>query len=527
MWFKSCRFRLILAALSDPADIMPESFQDIQLVVRENQREARRKARQSLMLAALNGQGVNTADLARARGLVLRERENSIFSDAWIPLALFFLLGGLLAGRNGGMIALGLVLLVVVGVSTLWKNLSLLGVSYERRFDRSRVFPGEPIQLTIIVQNDKALPLTWLRFRDEVPVYPDTGDETQSIVGELIGRFTLENIFTMQSHERVERKAILRFPTRGFYKIGPVTYESGDIFTLFTREREHKYIDTVVVYPQIWPLEELGLPPKEPFGEVKVRHSLFTDPIRTRGIRDYRPEDRFRDVHWKATARRGQLQTKVYDPSTGMTMAVFLNVATFARHWMGYDPDLLERAISVAASVANYGIQQGWGVGFYANGAIPNSDQPIRVPPSRSPDQLSSVLEALAAVTEFATGSIDIMLLRESPQLPWVSTLVLVTAVVTDEILLALLRLKEAGRRVVLISLAEDPPPRIASGIHADPILIYHIPASTPAFSQKGETGSHLNRSATEAALSRIPTPEPVQLELEAIDDGPALQRRG
>ncbi len=78
------------------------------------------------------------------------------------------------------------------------------------------------------------------------------------------------------------------FPVRRFYyRIGPVTYESGDIFTLFTREREHKYIDTLVVYPQIWPLSELGLPPKEPFGEVKVRHSLFTDPIRTRGIRDY------------------------------------------------------------------------------------------------------------------------------------------------------------------------------------------------------------------------------------------------
>src|SRR5690606_18623314 len=98
-------------------------------------------------------------------------------------------------------------------------------------------------------------------------------------------------------------------------------------------------------------------------------------------------------------------QTKVYDPSTGMTMAVFLNVATFTRHWMGFDPDLLERAVSVAASICNYGIQEGWGVGVYANGAVPSSDQSIRVPPGRSPDQLGKILEALAAVTEFATGA--------------------------------------------------------------------------------------------------------------------------
>jgi uncharacterized protein (DUF58 family) len=260
-------------------------------------------------------------------------------------------------------------------------------------------------------------------------------------------------------------------------------------------------------------LAELGLPPKEPFGEVKVRHSLFTDPIRTRGIRDYNPQDRFRDVHWKATARRGQLQTKIYDPSTGMTMAVFLNVATFTRHWMGFDPELLERAISVAASIANYGVQQGWGVGVYANGAVPNSDQSIRVPPGRSPEQLGNVLEALAAVTEFATGSIEMMLLRESTQLPWISTIVLVSAVVTQDILVALLRLREAGRRVVLLALGDEPPPNLGPGQRLDSILIYHIPSTTPAF-QAG----HRSATATEAALSSIPTPEPVQLELEAVE---------
>jgi uncharacterized protein (DUF58 family) len=497
---------------------MPESIHDLQLVVRENQREARRRAQKNMMLAMAKGRPINPDQIVQARGLVLRERENSIFSDAWIPLAFFFVIVGLLAGRNTGFIALGLVLLIIVAVSTLWKNLSLFGVSYERDFDQTRVFPGEPIEMTITVQNDKTLPLTWLRFRDEIPVPAVTGDENQSVLGELTGRFTWQNIFTMQSHERVHRRTILRFPTRGFYKIGPVTYESGDIFTLFTVEREHKHIDTLVVYPQIWPLDELGLPPKEPFGEVKVRHSLFTDPIRTRGIRDYRPEDRFRDVHWKATARRGHLQTKVYDPSTGMTMAVFLNVATAARHWLGFDPDLLERAVSVAASVAIYGIQEGWGVGVYANGAMPNSDQPIRVPPSRSPDQMSFVLEALAAVTEFATGAIDTMVLRESPHLPWVSTIVVVTAIVTDELMLVLLRLHESGRRVVLISLAVEPPPRHVSGSRIDPVLIYHIPATTPAFTDSEKSKATRSRSATEAALSHIPTPEPVQLELESID---------
>jgi uncharacterized protein (DUF58 family) len=290
--------------------------------------------------------------------------------------------------------------------------------------------------------------------------------------------------------------------------LGPVTYKSSDIFTLFTIERTHNALETIVIYPQIYPLTALGLPAKEPFGEIKVTRSLFTDPIRTQGIRDYQPQDRFRDIHWKATAQRGHLQTKVYEPSTGMTMAVFLNVATMPRHWMGFNPDLMERAISVAGSVANYGVQMNWGVGVYANGAVPNSDQPIRVAPGRSPNQLTHILEALAAVTEFATSAIELMSLRESPNLPWVATIVLVTAVVTEEIAVSLLRLKEAGRRVVLISLEDEPPPK---GLGT--ILAYHIPSAAAASPSSGG----LNRAATAAALNNILTPGADEIALETL----------
>jgi uncharacterized protein (DUF58 family) len=136
---------------------------------------------------------------------------------------------------------------------------------------------------------------------------------------------------------------------------------------------------------------------------------------------------------------------------------------------------------------------------------VPNSDQPIRVSPGRSPDQLGHVLEALAAVTEFGTSSIEKMMLRESTRLPWASTMVLVTAVVTEEIMVGLIRLKEAGRRIVLISLANEPPPK---GLGT--LLSYHIPASAPAFQKEVR-----HFTATEAALGQIPVPDLMGLEFE------------
>jgi len=485
--------------------------EEIRVVPKERGSDRRRAARSRILRSIREGAPIpGMHEVARARGLLIQERENSIFSDAWIPIAVIFIIIGLVADRNAAMLALGLGLIVIAAVSNWWKRVSLVGVTYERQFDRSHVYPGEAIKMTLTITNNKPLPLTWLQFRDTAPLAPVEAGEFSVVASEVGGVYTLLTTVSVGGYERRRRESTFRFPRRGFYEIGPVTYVSGDIFTLFTVERQYRYTDRLVVYPRVHTLEELLLPAKEMFGEVKVYRSLFVDPIRTQGIRDYQPQDRFRDVHWKASARRGNLQTKVYDPTSGMNVVVFLNVATMARHWLGFDPSLLERAISVAASIASYAEENRWGIGFYANGSVPGSDQPIRVPPGRSPEQLMKILEAQAAVTEFATGSIELLMHRESRHLTWSATLVLVTSIVTDEIATALIRLNQAGRRITLITLADDPPTNRLEGI-----LSYHIPASAPAFQKERAVGS-----MTEASLASIPVPEAVNsgLDLDRTD---------
>jgi hypothetical protein len=86
--------------------------------------------------------------------------------------------------------------------------------------------------------------------------------------------------------------------------------------------------------------------------------------------------------------------------------------------------------------------------------------------PSRSPDQLTRILEALAAISALPTISIEELLNRESARLPWGATLAVITAVVTEDLLVVMSRLQAAGRRLVLLRL-DDPAlavevPRIA-----------------------------------------------------------------
>ena len=434
------------------------------------------------------------------RPRILRVRQEGMFSDAWFWLAGIFVIIGLLI-KADGFIALAACLLTTLPIAWLWNRRSLKGLDYQRRFDRQRVFPGETIEMTLEITNRKFLPLSWVRFEDEFPLSlaPDPAQARLSPSGSSETTGFLRSAFSIRWYERAERKYRLQCQRRGHYFLGPVKAESGDLFTLFTSQEERLVLDPIIVYPQVWPLSELGIPTRAPFGEVRTRHSLIQDPTRTRGIRDYRPEDGFRHVHWKASARRGDLQTRVYEPTTDMNLMIVLNVATLPKIWMGVLPDLLERAVAVAASIANHATEKKWSLGLLSNG-VPRSDQPIKVLPGRSPDQLTHVLEALAAVSSFATGSIENLLRAESPHIPLGATLVLVTAIVHEEILATLIQLRKAGRRVVLISLAAEPPPKKLEGI-----IVHHLPDDTPAFQHQGREAA-----TTAGTLAAIPVPEAV-----------------
>lgn len=403
-----------------------------------------------------------------------------MFNKFWLYLAVCLIPLGLLFEARS-LLVISALLLTVLPAAWAWNRYSLRHIVYQRLFGERRAFPGETIDLTLRLTNQKLLPLAWLLVEDQWPLALPLEDG--SLFPSPAGQIGFcANAFSVRWYERVNRRHRLRCTRRGFYPFGPVRLLSGDIFGLFETQTRLEHLDWLIVYPQVVPLEALGFPPKDPFGEIKATWRIFEDPSRAVGIRDYQPEDAFRHIHWKASARRQDLQVKVYEPTTSHNLVVWLNVATLTHHWQGTKPLLLEKTIAVAASIVAYGVQQRYEVGVIANGSIPHSDQAIKVLPSRRPDQLARLLEALAAVTSFATSSIEALLLAESPRLPWGATLVVVTAVVTDELVDGLLRLLDAGRRLTMVSIEEQPletalPPALSR-------LTYHLPVADLPFDE-------------------------------------------
>lgn len=404
----------------------------------------------------------------RGKRFIDHEKDTQ-FTDAWIILGVLITVAGLVL-RNGFLLAGAAALFVVPLLGALWNRFALYGVEYTRQLSETRAFLGETIELTLEVRNRKFLPVTWLHVLDQFPAnLPVAGHEIR--VNTVTNQGEFLSFWNPGIYGRLTRRFAVECNKRGYYMYGPATLSTGDGFGMFSRKGTLPLQQRLIVYPRLYPAEELRLPAKNPFGERAADARLVEDPLRYAGIRDWQPEDGLKRVHWKATARRQELLSRVYEPTQEPQVLIFLNVATLERHWLGHIPALMERAVSVAGSLAAVMSEDRVPVGLIANGVLPGSDQPLRLLPGRSPGQLVRILELLAAVTPFASAPIEDLLLRESPRLPWGATLLVVTAIAHENLLAALLDLRRAGRKVALFTLAEAPPERVLPGI-----AVYHLP---------------------------------------------------
>jgi uncharacterized protein (DUF58 family) len=358
-----------------------------------------------------------------------------------------------IALRSPLLALLAVLLLLVAGASALWGRYCLAGVTYARRFQANRLFCGESLDLWVEVVNAKPLPLAWLKVEDEFPA-EFAIERTELGPASQPHRRTLINLFSLRWYERVRRRYRLQALRRGAFEFGPASLSSGDIFGFRTRHRPVAETQTLLVYPRLVPLARLGLRQARPAGEFLAERRIVEDPLRLAGVRDYYPGDPLRHIHWKGTARRGRLQTRLFEPGASQHLAICLNGQTLERAYEGVLPDYFETAVMVAASLANAALEARHPVGLFTNNSVRDTSRRVRLPASRHATQLMRVLETLAQLTHFTSLPFEQLLRLEAPQLPFGATVIAVSAVVTEPIEAALLALHDAGHPVALVTVA-------------------------------------------------------------------------
>lgn len=358
-------------------------------------------------------------------------------ADAIGLLVTVFLIA-VVAGQRVLSLLLGLLFLALF-VADRWSRWALRRVDYERSLSQPRAFVDDTITLTIRVSNRKPLPLPRLQCADLAPSKLDYGRPLRPAGQPNAGM--LERGVALRAYDAATWRIEGRCTQRGLFSFGPVELTASDPFGLYHSSIRLDTVTRLVVYPRLAHLPDFTLAPQQLLGDRRAPHRLLTDPMRTVGIRDYQPTDPFKTIHWAASARRGALQTRILEPTATLELVIVLDLDTFEQYWQGIQVDLLEYLISVAATVATAAEEGRWSFGIYANAGAADSDHLVHILPSRSPAQLSLVLEALAKLVPYSVVGLPFLLRRIGGSIPQGATVIVISAVASVEVQTALLNL--------------------------------------------------------------------------------------
>lgn len=282
----------------------------------------------------------------------------------WYALAIGLLIASALA-HQGLMLLAALFVLIVAAIPEIWYRWGLQNLTVYQKLERHHILFGAEVKLHVsIEENRKLLPLPWLQVSNKIMPPLALATHTSASIKR---KDTLAGTWLLWPMQRVTRVYSLRCLERGYHTFGPVELNSSDPLGWLENSKLAVTGKSMVVYPPIVPMESLGFSSVHPLGESVTPHALFEDPLRFAGVRDYAPGDDLRRVHWKATARAGEMRSKMYEPPALRRLLVVMDVWNYMPELHGADLELQELTITAAASLAIWGLEEGYQVGMLAN----------------------------------------------------------------------------------------------------------------------------------------------------------------
>jgi len=179
-------------------------------------------------------------------------------------------------------------------------------------------------------------------------------------------------------------------PRRGVHHLTGLRISTRFPFGLLRRSIDLDVPAELLVYPALLPVSEVAL--SSGLAEMNDRQST----ARTRrgefeSLREFRPGDDPRDIHWRTSARRGRRFVRQFEGNTGRLVVLALDDAPTKESPSGRNPEApFEAAVSLAASAAVVLLRQGFQVGLVTSSAF--------LAPSAGNTQASRILKHLALV---------------------------------------------------------------------------------------------------------------------------------
>jgi uncharacterized repeat protein (TIGR01451 family) len=398
----------------------------------------------------------------------------------WLWAALLLLVASFII--DSGLLAYAMYVLLGVMIISRWLTREGLSrVTAERDVSRREAEIGDTVTVQLTVSNTGSVPMVWLLLEDLLPA-----SALRQIPPRLKVKGRRFKLASLRPGRTLTMSYDVRCDFRGLYQIGPLLLESGDLFGLHRKHRVATEPVLLTVYPKVVPLHGYDIASRRPIGDIRLTHRLYEDPTRIAGVRRYEIGDPFHRVHWRATARTGELHSKVYEPTTlaGATLLLDFHRDNYSKRGEPYRSEL---AVTTAASLAHAVFVLGQPIGLATNGQdaaerlrqkpkgsldferrqsarqtveeLPENDRlkPLLVPTRRGSDQFQNIHELLARV-ELADGlTFADFVVEVTPRLPRDASVIAVLPDVSISTAMALSNLRQAGFAVSVVLILLDP----------------------------------------------------------------------
>jgi len=240
-------------------------------------------------------------------------------------------------------------------VAVLLAALPLLAAAYvgrsryklacTRSLEPGRAPVGSSARVILRLQNMSRLPTGTLLLEDKLPYA--LGSRPR-VVLERLG-----------AHQASSVAYTVRADVRGRYPIGPLVIRLTDPFGLCELTRSFPSIDRLTVIPQVFPLPTVRLGGEYAgTGDSRAR-SVAVHGEDDAATREYRRGDDLRRVHWRSTARTGELMVRREEQPWESRATVVLDTRVFAHRGEGPTASF-EWAVSATASIAMHLRQAGY-----------------------------------------------------------------------------------------------------------------------------------------------------------------------
>jgi uncharacterized protein (DUF58 family) len=242
------------------------------------------------------------------------------------------------------LLCVGLVLVALPAFSLFSARRARYRLSCSRIISPPRVPAGNTARVTLQLRNVSKLPTGLLLAEDTIPYALGTRP-----------RYVLDNI---------ERRGVrnlsytLRSDLRGKFEVGPLQLRVADSFGLVEIARAFSTRTPLVVTPKVYPLARTMISRSwagEGDGRSRLAATAGEDDVIPR---PYRDGDDLRRVHWRSTARYGELMVRREEQRWRNRATVLLDTRASAHVGSGPNSSF-ETAVSAAASIGVHLAQEG------------------------------------------------------------------------------------------------------------------------------------------------------------------------